>query len=298
MGAPRSEPIACVTASMAAPQRQGVAHDARRVGLLVLTSTSVPLLGMLYHRAALELDIGVLFLVPVLLASSLGGRRIGVGMAAACGATTTVVELLNQSRLLHPVTPWWNGLAGFVVLAAVAWLSTRLRETAAREHAAARSDPLTRIANRRLFMERLETELRRCRDNELPLSVAYLDCDDFKRINDRLGHQAGDRVLQAVAELLQAAVRRGDTVARLGGDEFAVILPETGEDDARATATRVLRALSGAGLDRRLGNVSLSAGVATFRGPWTVDAVLGQADRLLAKAKSSGKQQAVFRSLP
>ena len=125
-----------------------------------------------------------------------------------------------------------------------------------------------------------------------------MDCDDFKLINDQLGHQAGDRVLQALAELLQATVRRGDTVARLGGDEFALLLPETDEDDARATATRVLQALSAAELDRKSGNVSLSAGVATFRGAWTIDEVLAQADRLLAKAKRSGKRRAVFRSLP
>ncbi len=110
---------------------------ARRLLLMALLAATIPLLGLLDHAAALELDIGVLFLVPVLLGSVLGGRRVGVAMAAGCGATTIVVELLSQAPLIHPVTPWWNGFAGFIVLGAAAWLSTSLRDAVAREHLAA-----------------------------------------------------------------------------------------------------------------------------------------------------------------
>ncbi len=154
------------------------------------------------------------------------------------------------------------------------------------------------MANRRLFVERLEREIRRSRSNRQPLSLAYLDCDDFKRINDQLGHEAGDQVLRSVADLLEASVRRGETVARLGGDEFALLLPATGEADARATTNRVLDGLAAARLPSSEGTVSLSAGVATFRGgAATVGEVLRQADRLLFEAKCGGKGRATYRTI-
>ena len=129
-----------------------------------------------------------------------------------------------------------------------------------------------------------------------PFSVAYLDCDEFKHINDQLGHQAGDLVLQAVAELLLRSVRRRDTVARLGGDEFGLILSETSEEEARTTTGRILTSLSTAELTTLPGAVSLSAGVATFHTAASIDEVLAQADRLLLEAKRTGKHRALFRT--
>lgn len=287
-------PVLCMQSSTVTPATQPRDRGAKKRALLLLLAACVPLLGLLDHAAALELDVGVLFLVPVLLAANLGGRGVGLAMAAGCGATTTAVELLHGGRLVHPLSPWWNGVAGFLVLGAAAWLATGLRDAAAREHAAARSDPLTQVANRRLFLERLQGAIDLACDGGKPLTVAYLDCDEFKKVNDERGHQEGDRVLQAIAELLQANVRRDDTVARLGGDEFALLLPQTGEADARTTVERALRALADDPSAPAQVRVSLSAGVATFRGRWSVDEVLVRADRLLAEAKRGGKSRAEF----
>lgn len=101
------------------------------------------------------------------------------------------------------------------------------------ERLLARQDPLTHVANSRAFRELLDAEIRRARRAQWPLSLAYVDVDDFKDVNDRFGHAVGDDVLAAVAAGIRSAVRDTDAVARLGGDEFAVVLPNA---DAHAVA--------------------------------------------------------------
>jgi diguanylate cyclase (GGDEF)-like protein/PAS domain S-box-containing protein len=101
-------------------------------------------------------------------------------------------------------------------------------------------DPLTGLANRRLFAEHLDTALARARRAQLGLGVAWFDLDDFKRVNDRHGHAAGDSLLQDVARRLRATVRENDLVARLGGDEFLVLLTDLPLADTEAAAATVI----------------------------------------------------------
>jgi diguanylate cyclase (GGDEF)-like protein len=116
---------------------------------------------------------------------------------------------------------------------------SRLTSLLAKEHALARIGPLTTVPNRRAFYEALDKERLRSLRYRRPLTIAYLDLDNFKRINDSLGHAVGDELLVQVAAGLRSNLRASDYVGRLGGDEFGVLLPET---DATA-AKLVLRKL-------------------------------------------------------
>lgn len=156
-------------------------------------------------------------------------------------------------------------------------------------------DPLTDLANRRLFMDRLQQALARQARRRGRTAVAYLDLDGFKRINDRHGHEAGDEVLRRVARCIDAAVREGDTPARLGGDEFAVVLDDVaGPDVAEEAVRRVVERIDR--LDR-LGDlrleVSASAGIAVADRP-DVDPekLLRRADRAMYRAKEAGMRTA------
>jgi len=150
-------------------------------------------------------------------------------------------------------------------------------------------DGLTGLPNRVLFMERLEHALARAHRPQSSVSVLYVDLDDFKTVNDTLGHEAGDRLLIVCAERLRTCVRAEDTVARLGGDEFGILLEDTAEN-AAATAERITRAFRDV-WPVATGQVAVKAsvGVATLDGEGEVDLLLRQADAAMYAAKARGK---------
>jgi diguanylate cyclase (GGDEF)-like protein/putative nucleotidyltransferase with HDIG domain len=149
------------------------------------------------------------------------------------------------------------------------------------------TDPLTGLGNHRHFHERLERELRHAHERRLPLTLCLVDVDDFKRINDRFGHPAGDRVLSRLA----ARLRQTGEAFRLGGDEFALLLPGYDENAALTAATSIVDRISALELDQ-LGSVTVSAGVATSPAHATDrDELIRLADSALYWAKEYGKNR-------
>jgi diguanylate cyclase (GGDEF)-like protein len=165
-----------------------------------------------------------------------------------------------------------------------------LRYTKARE--LAELDSLTGLHNRRLFYEFLAREIARARRYERFVSVIVFDLDDFKRINDRLGHLGGDAVLMGVADAVRSAVRETDIPCRVGGDEFAVILPESSRDDAELLADRISLAVRGQKIDK-VGALKISAGVSELRPDDTAADLFKRADDALLRAKGAGKARIV-----
>lgn len=152
-------------------------------------------------------------------------------------------------------------------------------------------DGLTGLANRALFRDRVDHALRRRERNDADIAVVFLDLDGFKTVNDSLGHGAGDHLLTEVASRLIGTVRGGDTVARLGGDEFAVLVEESSDPLAEATALaeRILGSLSTPiDLDGRAVTVSTSLGIATSDEGATVTSLLRDADVAMYRAKATG----------
>ena len=172
------------------------------------------------------------------------------------------------------------------------------RSRNALEHLA-RHDPLTGLPNRRVFFERLEHALAAARRSAKPLAVLFVDLDHFKQLNDSLGHSIGDRVLQAVANLLRSATRESDTVARLGGDEF-VILIEQLDDPGRVVA--VLHKLHERFqlpilLDGHEIKVQASMGLSLFpRDGDDIESLVQQADRAMYVAKNAGRNTYSYES--
>ncbi|HJU74941.1 MAG TPA: EAL domain-containing protein [Gemmatimonadaceae bacterium] len=152
-------------------------------------------------------------------------------------------------------------------------------------------DPLTELANRTLFRDRVEHALARASRHCERVAVLFLDVDDFKTVNDSLGHDEGDRLLKAVAARLLNATRGCDTVARLGGDEFAVLLENVRDDqDAIVVANRVTSALSAPfQLNQKMVSVGASMGIARAADGDGADELLRNADVAMYAAKSRGK---------
>ena len=152
-------------------------------------------------------------------------------------------------------------------------------------------DALTGLANRQLFGDRLEHALRRRDGGSRPLVVLFLDLDDFKNVNDSLGHGIGDQLLVAVAERIGAAVREGDTAARLGGDEFAILMEDADIESATLVAERLLEALAvPVSVGEHLHSVRASIGMAeAFPGAMSGEETLRNADVAMYWAKDRGK---------
>jgi two-component system cell cycle response regulator len=186
---------------------------------------------------------------------------------------------------------------GEVLLRVHNMLEVRLLHEAARNHgklleSLALNDPLTGLANRRLLADRMSMALVHARRNKSAMAVVYLDLDGFKRVNDTLGHGAGDVLLKMVAGRLTATVREEDTVARLGGDEFMIALWHVkGPDDAAAAALKVIESVSRPYvLDGQTVGITASAGVAIYpvHGE-DADTLMKSADLALHEVKRSGK---------
>jgi diguanylate cyclase (GGDEF)-like protein len=152
----------------------------------------------------------------------------------------------------------------------------------------ASSDPLTGIANRRTFRERLGAEVARAQRYGRYLSLVLMDLDHFKAVNDLYGHQGGDRVLVLFAQLLSAHSREGELVARIGGEEFAWLMPETDQRGAHTAAERVRRAFEGSPCED-IGRVTVSAGVCSTETAGDADTLVRDADRAMYWAKESGR---------
>lgn len=171
----------------------------------------------------------------------------------------------------------------------------RLRASLIQQQLRAQMDTLTGVANREAYRLRLDYEFARWQRYQTPLSLIVGDIDHFKRINDRFGHSTGDKVLRAVARILQANMRKTDLLARYGGEEFVILMPETSLEQAAQAAEKLRQAVEArpfhAGEERIA--MSLSFGVAEFNGGDDTDAVFNRADQALYQAKGSGRNRVV-----
>jgi diguanylate cyclase (GGDEF)-like protein len=245
--------------------------------------------GVIDYLTGFQTSFAPLYMVPVAVIAWFQGRRIGVIAAFVAGAAQLGFDFAAAGSTRYLTGIAWNTVSVVVLASLMAATLALLRSVLDQERALARTDPITGVGNARDFSERLTAEMARCRRYGRPFSVAYIDLDDFKQVNDRLGHDAGDRLLRLAGATIREAIRESDAVGRLGGDEFVVLFPETGGDAASAAGEKVLGALAilSHGTDWR---ISASMGIATYLvPPATSDQVLGRADDLMYEAKRSGK---------
>jgi diguanylate cyclase (GGDEF)-like protein len=243
-------------------------------------------------RTPPELQLGILYVIPVLLVA----RQDGIGWGIVFALATAVLRFAVGLEQLPPETALTFRALNEVAYLAVVGLGitglSQLRHTQEQLELLATHDSLTNVLNARAFAAELAQELGRNRRYGRPLALIYLDLDDFKKVNDAHGHATGDAVLRLVADAMRSAVRGADLVGRLGGDEFGVLMPETDGAVAHAAATRL-----GTGIRtvfRGTPSVTASIGVVAVAGTEAgSDELLRKADHAMYEAKRAGKDRVV-----
>ncbi len=265
-----------------------------RVKLLVVWIAgllAIVFIGWIDFASGTELRVFPLYYVPISLVAWHAGRT-GALVAAALSALAWL-ESNFLAGLQFSYHELWvaNTLVQGASFATVGYLIASLRAGLMRERGLSRTDALTGLLNSRAFYEEGARALALCRRKGRPVTLAYIDLDNFKTVNDTLGHQAGDDLLQRIAGLLRASIRPSDLCSRLGGDEFAVLLPDADSREAHVALERIRSLLSERSAEHRC-PVTSSIGAVTFLTvPEKLETMLSEADSRMYAAKQAGKNR-------
>jgi diguanylate cyclase (GGDEF)-like protein len=247
----------------------------------------VDILDYLTHS---PVHLSALMLGPISFVAWYVGFWPAVGFSLL-GSSYVVVNFFATERYYPNIwVPFWNLMTLFSFFCAFCWILNALKKQLDKTTRLALVDTLSGLLNARAFFETVEKERLRSIRHGHYFSVCFLDLDDFKKVNDRAGHQTGDKLLRKLGEALKKEIRESDTVGRLGGDEFAILLPETSGGSADALADKLHRSVKEE-LDDEWA-VTPSIGVVTFyRVPENVDEIIRVADVSMYEAKGEGKNR-------
>ncbi len=256
------------------------------------------LVGALDYLSGYEFSTAFFYLGPVALVAWYAGRGLGLTASVVSAITWLVADSASGHVYSSPVFLLWSSLVRFVFFAVVTLLLVAQRQAHAEVLGMARTDFLTGVTNQRYFYELAQIEIDRSRRYRHPITLAYIDLDNFKDANDRLGHVTGDALLRVVAGHIRRNTRSVDVVARIGGDEFVLLLPETGVQPAQAAVSKIMSILTQA-MRQNEWPVSFSIGVVTFLElPPALEEMLDMADSLMRSVKADSKNGVRFSVYP
>ena len=255
---------------------------------------SVGFLGILDFITGNEVTFSLFYLLPVILVTWASGQKAGVFISFLSTLTLLVATLAASQIDVHPFTLFLNALIRVGSYIIITYLVAELERSRREERLAARTDFITGAMNARYFNELLQMEIDRIRRYPHPVTVVFIDTDNFKLVNDLFGHKIGDEVLRAIATELKSQLRATDFIARLGGDEFALLLPSTHRAEAEVVVARVHNHLR-AEMRRRNLPVTFSMGSVTcLSPPHSAEQLVSMADELMYEVKNSTKDDARF----
>jgi len=236
-----------------------------------------------------ERDVSVLFLVPISFAAWFIAPFLGWFFAFASTALLLFFEVTHSGTTAGSL--WWNFAMNLAMFSFFVFIFSEVRRLYRREQELSLRDPLTGLLNRRAFTAVVNIERQRMQRHFRPLSVVYIDVDNFKKVNDSRGHICGDALLKTMANSMKNSLRTTDFLARLGGDEFVILLPETPAEAASSAIAKMYDRLREN--TRPIGSpVTCSIGVVTFMSASvSADEMIGIADDTMYRVKSSSKNR-------
>jgi len=262
----------------------------RQVGFVATAGAMVGAVCLFDYLSGEEVGFSVLYVIPVAFASWRVSGTAGLAMAALSTAAWWLTDRASPIAV-NPLVQMWDAVMRFSLFGLLGHTLAGLRAALAQLARAATTDHLTGALNSRGFFAVAAAELERARRYQRPLTAVFIDLDDFKLVNDRLGHGPADDLLRRWAQAVRQRLRASDHLARLGGDEFAILLPETPAEAARELLERLRGGLADESRQLTL-PVTFSMGAVTFASaPASIDSMLHEADVLMYAAKAGGKDR-------
>jgi diguanylate cyclase (GGDEF)-like protein len=252
------------------------------------------LIGLIDYLTGDEMEFSVFYLLPIILLTWYAGSIVGFVAAVISAAVYFVVDTVAGRSYSQQYISYWNTAVPLAIFLIVSSLVTAWKRARMQGKVLAHTDNLTGAFDTRSFSELSTKEIERARANRQPLSVAYLDMDNLKSVNDNLGKSVGDRVLSSVVRQAKHELRKIDTVARLGGDEFAILMPVTDQDDAREAIARVQNCLLKE-MKKHKWPITFTIVVLTcLKMPQTSDELIKRLEDLMVVAKKGGKNSVSY----
>jgi len=257
--------------------------------LTVFWFVQLVVVALLDVHTGTELNLSIFYLLPISFAAWFLGA--GLGLLSAFLSAGLLVYLNAEAGSAHLLATTVNALTNLLLFVFLVVIIGEVKTLYQRERESSRRDYLTSLPNARAFYELLTHEQNRSRRFGRPLTLGYIDLDNFKLMNDLFGHPEGDTLLAAVAKTMQNSIRETDIIARLGGDEFVLLLPETTEEQATVVLAKLQRGLMQLMGDHRW-PVTFSIGAVTFlNAPESAEEMVQRADQLMYTVKKSGKNR-------
>ncbi len=260
-----------------------------KVLLLLVSYTLALFLGIIDYTTGTEIIFPLLYLIPISLVAWFTGKQNGVFISIVSGMILFTIRAMYKIPYSDSLIILWRSIGRVGIFLIYSYILSELKKALEYEKEISRIDTLTKAINRRAFYELADNEISRLYRYKHPFTVAYIDVDNFKLVNDIFGHRKGDQLLQSIVNIIQKNIRNVDTLARLGGDEFIILLPETGSENAKITINRIQKFLLDFVQDKSY-PVTFSIGVVTFLDlPKSVDEVMNKTDEMMYSAKKLGK---------
>jgi diguanylate cyclase (GGDEF)-like protein len=261
---------------------------------IIVACILIIVVGLLDFLTGNEVAVSLFYLIPIALVTWRAGRRFGIAASVVSALVWLVTAIASGPTHLPATIDAWNTFIVLSFFLVVVGLLSALRKALEHERGLAQTDYLTGAVTPRFFFELLQMEIDRSRRYNHPFTIAYIDIDDFKSVNDRFGHVTGDQVLFQMVAQTRQHLRNTDLVARLGGDEFAVLLPETGQESAQVILSKIHSGIL-AGMETGHWPVTISIGVLTcVFPPVTTQETISLVDEVMYSVKHAGKNAIKF----
>jgi len=245
----------------------------------------IGIIGSIDYLTGYEFAFSVFYVLPIFMVTWFTNQRFGLVISVASAIVWLVADVSTGQTYSSPFIPLWNSFIRFAFFIIITILLSSLKSSLELAH----TDHLTSAINSRYFYEIVQMEINRFQRNQRPFTVAYIDIDNFKAVNDQFGHIIGDQVLITLVNSVSKVIRKSDFIARLGGDEFAVLFPETDQEAARIIFAKIQNSFVEAAQQKNW-SITFSVGVLVCKvAPPTTDELIRKADELMYLAKSDGK---------